>query len=154
MNLVSWNCRGLGSPSAVSNFKYLVRHHKIAILFLSETLVYRNKIEKICYVLGFNSSFSVDRVRRSGGLAMFWHSSFNCQVLDYSQNHISIEIIDTDKGNWRLTGYYGYPNGGRRRTSWEFLRTLSHQSSLPWCIFGDFNDIMDANENRGRTARG
>jgi hypothetical protein len=52
-----------------------------------------------------------------------------------------------------LTGYYGYPNGGRRRASWDFLRTLSHQSSLPWCIFGDFNDIMDASEKRGRTAR-
>jgi hypothetical protein len=62
-------------------------------------------------------------------------------------------VIDTDRGNWRLTGYYGYPNGGRRRASWDFLRTLSNQSALPWCIFGDFNDIMDANEKRGRTAR-
>jgi hypothetical protein len=61
-------------------------------------------------VLGFNSSFSVDRVGRSGGLAMFWHSSINCNVLDYSQNHISLEIVDTNRGNWRLTGFYGYPN--------------------------------------------
>jgi hypothetical protein len=52
-----------------------------------------------------------------------------------------------------LTGYYGYPNGGQRRASWDFLRTLSHQSNLPWCIFGDFNDIMDANEKRGSTTR-
>ena len=99
MNLVSWNCRGLGSPSAVSNLKYLVRHHKIAILFLSETLVYNNNIEELRYVLGFTSSFSVDRVGRSGGLAMFWHSFLNCQVFDYSQNHISIEINDSDRGN-------------------------------------------------------
>jgi exonuclease III len=150
MNLVSWNCRGLGSPSAVSNLKYLVRHHNIAILFLSETLVYKNKIEELRYVLGFNFSFSVDRIGRSGGLAMFWRSSLNCQLLDYSQNHISVEVIDTDRGNWRLTGYYGYPNGGRRRASWDFLRTLSQQSPLPWCIFGDFNDIMDAQEKRGK----
>jgi hypothetical protein len=114
MNLVGWNCRGLGSPSAVTNLKYLVRHHNIAILFLSETLVYNNKIEEICYVLGFTSSFSVDRVDRSGGLALFWHSSLDCQVIDYSQNLISVEIIDTNCGNWRLAGDYGYPNGGRR----------------------------------------
>jgi hypothetical protein len=99
MNLVSWNCRGLGSLSAISNLKYLVRHHKIVILFLSETLVYINKIEEIHYVLGFNSSFPVDRVGHCGGLAMFWHSSLNCQVLDYSQNHISIEVVDSDRGN-------------------------------------------------------
>jgi exonuclease III len=153
MNLVSWNCRGLGSPSAVSNLKYLVRHHKIAILFLSETLVLSNKIEEIRYVLGFNSCFSVDRVGRSGGLAMFWNSSHNCQILDYSQNHISVEFTDIDRGNWQLTGYYGYPNGDRRRASWDLLRTLSHQSSLPWCIFGDFNDIMDDTEKRGSTSR-
>jgi hypothetical protein len=55
-------------------------------------------------VLGFNSSFSVDRMGRSGGLAMFWQSSLNCQVFDYSQNHISLEIMDTDRGNWRLIG--------------------------------------------------
>jgi hypothetical protein len=72
-------------------------------------------------VLGFNSSFSVDRVGHCGGLAMFWHSSLNCQVLDYSQNHISIEVVDSDRGNWRLIGYYGYPKGGRRRASWDFL---------------------------------
>jgi hypothetical protein len=71
-------------------------------------------------VLGLtSSSSSVDRVGRSGGLAMFWNSSLNCQVFDYSQNHISIEVIDTDRGNWRLTGYYGYPNGGRRRASFR-----------------------------------
>jgi exonuclease III len=94
MNLVSWNCWGLGSPSAVSNLKCLVRHHKISILFLRETLVLSNKIEEIRYVLGFNSCFSVDRVGRSGGLAMFWNSSHNCQILDYSQNHISVEFTD------------------------------------------------------------
>jgi hypothetical protein len=88
-------------------------------------------------VLGFNSSFSVDRVGRSGGLTMFWQSSLNFQVFDYSQNHISLEIMDTDRGDWRLTGYYGYPNGGRRHASWDLLRTLSHQSSLLWCIFGN-----------------
>jgi hypothetical protein len=30
---------------------------------------------------------------------------------------------------------------------------LAHQSHLPWLIFGDLNDIMDASEKRGRTMR-
>ena len=49
-----------------------------------------------------------------------------------------------------MTGYYGYPNGGRRTTAWNFLQQLSNQFSGPWCIFGDFNDILDASEKRGR----
>ncbi|KEH36675.1 endonuclease/exonuclease/phosphatase family protein [Medicago truncatula] len=151
MSVISLNCRGLGSPSAVPNLKYLVRFYKPSILFLSETLVYRNKIEEFHYVLGFSNCFAVDRVGRSGGLAFYWNSSLNCQIINYSQNHIIVEIIDNEKGPWRLTGYYGYPNGGRRRASWDFIRQLSCQSPLPWCIFGDFNDIMDASEKRGRT---
>ena len=35
----------------------------------------------------------------------------------------------------------------------NFLRQLSHQFTGPWCIFGDFNDILDASEKRGRTTR-
>jgi len=87
--VISWNCRGLGSPSAIPNLKYLIRFYKPAILFLSETLVYRNKIEEFRYVLGFSNCFSVDRVGRSGGLAFYWNSSLNCQIIDYSQNHIT-----------------------------------------------------------------
>ena len=150
MSLVSWNCQGLGSPSAIPNLKYLIRHYKPVILFLNETLVHHNKIEEFRYFLGFDFSFFVDCVGRSGGLAFFWNSSTNCQILDYSHNHISVQVIDPEKGPWRLTGYYGYPNGSCRRASWDMLHQLSHQSNLLWCIFGDFNNIMDASEKRGR----
>jgi len=37
--------------------------------------------------------------------------SLNCRLIDYSQNHITVKIIDNEKGLWGLTGYYGYPNG-------------------------------------------
>lgn len=153
MSVISWNCRGLGNPSAVPDLKYLVRHFSPDVLFLSETLVHRNKIEAFRYLLGFDSCFSVDCISRSGGLALFWRTSSNCQLINYSNNHITVEITDSVLGLWRLTGYYGYPNGERRRAAWDFLRQLSNQYSDPWCIFGDFNDIMDDNEKRGRTSR-
>lgn len=153
MSLISWNCQGLGRPTAISDLKYLIRNYNPAILFLSETIVLTNKIEEFKYLLGYDSCFDVDRVGRSGGLAMFWHSTVNCQIVNYSNNHISLDVIDNDLGVWRLTGYYGYPNGGRRRASQKFLRQLAQQVNIPWCIFGDFNDIMDASEKRGRTTR-
>ncbi|KEH29019.1 endonuclease/exonuclease/phosphatase family protein [Medicago truncatula] len=74
-------------------------------------------------------------------------------LVNYSNNHITVEFFDSVHGTWRLTGYYGYPNGERRRAAWEFLRQLSNQYADPWCIFGDFNDIMDDSEKRGRTSR-
>jgi exonuclease III len=153
MSLISWNCRGLGSPNAIPDLKYLVRHFNPDLLFLTEMLVHRNKIEELRYLLGFDFCFSVDRIGRGGGLALFWRASFNCQIVNYSQNHISVDVMDSVLGLWRLTGYYGYHERGRRRLAWDFLRNLSNQFTGPWCILGDFNDIMDASEKRGRNIR-
>jgi len=33
------------------------------------------------------------------------------------------------------------------------LRNLANNTSLPWCILGDFNDILDAREKRGGATR-
>jgi exonuclease III len=153
MSVISWNCRGIGSLSAIPDLKYLVRHFNPDVLFLSETLVKRNKIEAFRYLLGFDSCVSVDCVGRSGGLALFWRNSSNCQLVNYSNNHITVEFSDSVIGLWRLTGYYGYPNGERRRAAWDFLCQLSNEYIGPWCIFGDFNDIMDPCEKRGCTSR-
>jgi len=153
MSLVAWNCRGLGSPSTIPDLKYLVRHFNPNLLFLSETLAHRNKIEELRFLLGYDCCLPVDRIGRGGGLALFWRNSLNCQLVDFSNNHITVELNEISLGTWRLTGYYGYPNGGRRTAAWNFLRHLSDQFTGPWFIFGDFNDILDAHEKRGRTTR-
>ncbi|PNX66302.1 endonuclease/exonuclease/phosphatase family protein, partial [Trifolium pratense] len=64
-----------------------------------------------------------------------------------------MEVVDARRGTWRLTGFYGYPGGSRRRDSWNFLRHLSHVSNIPWCIIGDFNDILSSDEKKGRVDR-
>jgi len=153
MSLVAWNCRGVGSPSAIPNLKYLIRHFNPDLLFLSETLAHRNKIEELRLLLGYDSCFHVDRTGRAKGLALFWNNVLNCQLVNFSSNHITVEIANNTTGNWRVTGYYGYPNGGRRLAAWNFLRQLSSQFSGPWCIFEDFNDILDASEKRGGNLR-
>jgi len=66
-SIISWNCRGPGNLSAISNLKFLVRYYKSDALFLSETLDFRNKIEEFRYILGFDNCFAVDRQGRGGG---------------------------------------------------------------------------------------
>lgn len=56
-------------------------------------------------------------------------------------------------GRWRYTGYYGYPEWEKRVDSWNLIRELAGRSSLPWCIIGDFNDIMTTEEKRGGKRR-
>jgi len=98
-------------------------------------------------------AFSISSNGRSGGLALFWRNSFICTVLNYSANHINVEVNDLNKGKWQFTGYYGFLEGKRRCASWDFLRNLANNTFLPWCILGDFNDILDAHEKRGGAIR-
>ncbi|XP_058767513.1 uncharacterized protein LOC131641227 [Vicia villosa] len=62
-------------------------------------------------------------------------------------------VEDPILGNWRLTGFYGFPESSRRRDSWNLIRNLADSSNLPWCIIGDFNDILFSNEKKGRIER-
>jgi len=98
MSIIAWSCRGLGNLSVVLKLKYLVRYYKPDALFLSETLVHSNKTNDFRYMLSFDNCFSVSSNGRSGGLTLFWQNSFVCTVLDYSTNHINVEVNDPNKG--------------------------------------------------------
>lgn len=153
MIVLSWNCRGLGHTRAVPNIRELVRAHRPSAIFLYETLTHANKIEEIRLTLGFDATFSVDREGRSRGIAVLWKFSEQCTVTGYSRNHIDLRITEHGKEEWRLTSYYGFPEQRRRRKAWNFLRALSRINHLPWCIIGDFNDILDPKEKRGQVER-
>lgn len=62
---------------------------------------------------------------------------------------IDFEVENEQVGHWHYTGFYGCPERGRRRESWELIRSLAVKSNLPWCVIGDFNDLMFSEEKRG-----
>lgn len=150
MNLIGWNCRGLGKPRTVRVLNEMVKSHKPSILFLSETLAEGKKIEEVAMKIGFSEFYSVDRIGRSGGLAVFWKRNVRCTVMEASQNHIDLKINESYGVSWRLTCYYGFPERERRKDAWNFLRSLASKSQLPWCIFGDFNDLLYSADKKGR----
>ena len=150
MTAIGWNCRGVGSSCTVRVLKEMIKSHKPDLLFLSETLAVSNKVEALALKLGFVNCFSVDKQGRGGGLAMLWKHNVVCNVFASSNNHIDLIVKERNGGEWRFTGFYGYPKRERRHESWDFLRSLASVSSLPWCVLGDFNDLMHSNEKKGR----
>ncbi|KEH26190.1 endonuclease/exonuclease/phosphatase family protein [Medicago truncatula] len=77
----------------------------------------------------------------------------DCSLINFSQNFINLKIKDQAVGNWRLTAFYGYSDSGRRRESWDLLRSLSTLLDDPWCIIGDFNDHLSTLDKRGGPER-
>ncbi|GAU37962.1 hypothetical protein TSUD_269770 [Trifolium subterraneum] len=98
-------------------------------------------------------SAAIDVEGRSGGLAVFWKDSSKYQVVNYTRNFINMIVKDEQWGEWRLTCYYGFPERSRRRAAWDLLRELRNMSSIPWCIIGDFNDLLSQADKKERLDR-
>jgi exonuclease III len=70
MSIFSWNCQGLGNLRTVRELRRLVKEKKPNIVFLMETKLRANKMEKVQSQLGFEHMLVVDCVGKSGGLAL------------------------------------------------------------------------------------
>lgn len=90
----------------------------------------------------------MNRDGRGSGLTFLWKIAKHYSIQSYSNNHIEAIIHGTRVGNCRLNGYYSHPEGSRRRTLWNLIQNLTESSILPWCILGDFHDILLYDEKR------
>lgn len=86
----------------------------------------------------------MSRVGLAGGLALLWVKSLNLELLSYSHNHIDTRLKWDAEEQWvRVTGIYGVPEANRRKQTWDLIRRLGEDSSMPWFIGGDFNEILN-----------
>lgn len=81
---------------------------------------------------------------------MIWRSEGVAQVLSTSDRHIDLCVTLKDEEPYRMTLFYGYADRCKRYLSWDLLRRLASQSSLPWVLLGDFNELLAVNEKWGR----
>ncbi|XP_074304738.1 uncharacterized protein LOC141639528 [Silene latifolia] len=90
----------------------------------------------------------VDSAGRSGGLAFMWKKYIDCSFVSASMHHMDFRVRQGEK-EWRMTGFYGWPVVTDKHLSWDLLRLLYGQSSLPWLCIGDFNEILFSTEMKG-----
>lgn len=64
-------------------------------------------------------------------------------------NQILNKLNQNNVDSWRLSCYYGFPERSRRKDFWTFIHKLASLSSLPWCIWGDFNDLLYVDDKEG-----
>lgn len=137
MSLLVLNCRGLANPQTIRFLKEIIKKIRPTLIFMFETLVKWNKVIILCKLIHFAGCFVVDVQGHGRGLALLWKNEKGvCSHL------INFEVYYEQVGWWRYTWFYGCPDRGRREESLYLIRDLASRSSLTWCIFGDFNDIM------------
>ena len=154
MNLISWNCRGLGAPHAVREVTKMVHQHKPLVVFLMETKRKNHEMEWLRSRWKFDCCFTVDGTGRWGGLALLWMMEADIEVLSFSKYHINVKVeAILEGGSWRFIGFHGDLETSKRYKSWDLLRQLKEVNRLPWLCVGDFNEIISMDEKIRGTVR-
>ncbi|KAK8484217.1 hypothetical protein V6N11_024353 [Hibiscus sabdariffa] len=90
----------------------------------------------------------------SGGLSLGWNDSISVVLRSYSSSHIDVMIDEGDGTDpWRCTGFYGPPEVQNKVISWQLLRSLNDCPNIPWCVMGNFNEILSVTEKQGALVR-
>ncbi|KAL9668594.1 hypothetical protein QQ045_006131 [Rhodiola kirilowii] len=152
MKVLAWNYRGLGHPWSVRELIESVRFNRLDLVGLQETNIDERKLAAIQKRLGFKNGFVVPRQGLSGGLALWWNEEVSLTIISYSKYHIDACVEGEEVV--RVTVFYGEPVTSRRGITWDLLRRLHSQFSLPWIVFGDFNEVCFGWEVKGGRIRG
>jgi hypothetical protein len=68
----------------VGELRWLVKAHRPAVLFLSETKMRDTRVRSFMWSLGYSGCFAVSSVGLSGGLGMFWLSLMPVSVQGFN----------------------------------------------------------------------
>lgn len=100
---------------------------------------------------GFYNGIDIGVVGSKGGLSLGWKGNSLIGLKTYSSYHIDVEVHDNEcEVHWRFTGFYGNPDERQKNKSWELMQQLGHDQMLPWLVIGDFNEIINYFEKKGR----
>lgn len=153
IKILSWNCRGLGSPRAINALKRVLTLENPQIIFLSETKLKAWEMEGVKNKLRNFNMVAVccegEGRRRRGGVAMLWSAKVDMSIQSFSLLHIDSHVCINGAEPWRFTGVYGYPEDSLKHQTCDLIQQLRYESQLPWICGGDFNLMMVSGEKKG-----
>ncbi|KAK9939297.1 hypothetical protein M0R45_015996 [Rubus argutus] len=150
IQLLSWNCQGLGRALTIQNLGDLTHAHASSVLFLCETKQLDFRVNQIRRQFGFYKGRSIKPIDSAGGLTFWWKPDVNVEFLFSSKYFIDTVItVKCDGYVFRATWFYGPSYRADKAYFWQSISHLSTNHSCPWICSGDFNEILDSNEKEG-----
>lgn len=82
MRILTWNCRGLGGPSTISQLKESIRLNSPDLVFVCETKQPKKFVETVCRKLKFgNKCETYEPVGRKDGLLVAWRQGVDVKQI-------------------------------------------------------------------------
>jgi hypothetical protein len=126
MNVIAWNCRGLGNSRTVHELCGFVASHHPKLCFISDTRMSGTRVSYLRWSIGLRNCLSIDSEGLSGGLALFWDELINVTLLSQGDRYIDVIIKeDPSASPWRATFVYGEPRVDKRKGMWDVLRGVN-----------------------------
>lgn len=150
MQILAWNCRGLGNKDTVNFLIRLIKTHTPSCGLLSETKGNMEQIERVVKKLGFDHAEIVKARGKSGGLLWLWNGEVDIDVAWKTDNVVCCTIHNCNNQDcWHLYGAYGPPHYVKKKRFWEDMAEKISNEEMPWMMFGDLNEIIDETERFG-----
>lgn len=155
MKILSWNCRGLGSSSTISQLKESLRLLKPELTFICETKRRREFVSKVCSQLGWEDRwFSVDPMGKSGGLLVGWGNGVTIYQIQHTSFSFEIEFEAAGSNGKMWAGFlYASIKDKERHDHWQHLLLGSRNWGDRWFLGGDFNEIREPEDKIGGRQR-
>ena len=112
------------------------------VCFLMETRLDKTGFEKYCREVKFANKLIVKKHDSGGGLALLWQKDVALYVINFTENHILVKVVEKDGFSWYLTCFYRWPDSSQKFKSWALLSHLSLFVDGPWLCIGDFDAIL------------
>ena len=153
MKILGWNCRGISNASTVRALGAQIKRARPDVVFLSETKTNEKCMEFVKSSVKFDNKFIVEAKGSAGGLCILWKNSMSLNVVDFDKNLIAVKIADQCY-EWLLVGFYGPSYHSKKSKAWGNLFALLESHQGPWAWIGDFNFIINDDEQIGGNKRG
>lgn len=120
------------------------------ILCLVETRAKSHKAKPILHKFHFNRFVAVEACGYKGGIWCFWdESKITLKVLSYEAQCLHLGVISANKVNWVMSLIYASTDKRERDTLWQSLTDIGQDMNLPWCLIGDYNEVISQVDKRG-----
>lgn len=154
MNLICWNCRGVGRTLSSNKMQYLAKlmsSTKATITFVSETLSSKINSHDLVNRFPICDSFVVPAEGHAGGLWIMWADDIKLEITHSNQHVVLASVVNTTTSfSFSLICVYGDPHHRKTKDIWKLIdEFVSSSPGKPVYCMGDFNDILYPMEKNG-----
>jgi hypothetical protein len=150
--LVAWNTRGLNKAGKAREVGSRLLSLRPALAVLIETRVKCTKADSIHTKLRLTGKYLDNYTNHANGrIWLNWNDSIiDVRLVRSSTQMIHCGLYDTNGIflSW-FTAIYALNHLDQRRRLWLELEDIHHAQQGPWCLMGDFNNVLKAADRIG-----